>query len=278
MFIFAGRKPNVEIALPFYQRILDENPDTELHIWDLARDRSDSRYLRSIETSDRLQVRTEFAHLPRGINRVWSHYARPEYQDCAFVKADDDVLFIETDRFSAFLNAVEANPDYLLSARVYNNGACTFLEPDIQSGFETLGLPLLDVHLSVEYADLSHRWFFANWQTALNREPRLVTAPSWLSINLIGMTWTMLRQIASLIGTRSPAMIFDRHFPRRNARGRLVGHTVGDEGASNLQPMLLFNGMCAAHATFGPQEELMTDAQLTEYRKNFADIAIQYLS
>lgn len=279
LFVFAGRRPNLEIQMPFLQRIRDEHPNVEVHLWDLCRNHDDSKYLRTL-TGDRITVRRDFADLPQGagINQVWEHYALPAYRDCVFAKLDDDDLFIETNAFSTFIQAAVANPGSVISALTINNGASTDLLPDVWSGFEQLGIPLLDVHLSPEYAELSHRWFFQNWQTIIGKPPILTPVETWLSINMMAYTYEMGCKIAALIGTRSPHAIADRTFPRRNARGRMSGHHIGDEGAFNLQPRLIHHGMVAAHLGFGPQDALMPEALKTELRKNYADIGRQYLA
>ena len=258
------------MALPFYRRIAEQG--VEVHIWDLCRDEEDSHYLRSLD-GDGITVRTEFYN-PRKSSRgqvsVWGHYTRSEYQDCTFIKADDDVLFYETNKLQSFIAAAQDNPDAVVSALTINNGASTALLPEVWENFETLDMPLLDVHLSAEYAELSHRWFFQNWQTITNQSDTLVADETWLSINCIAYTWNLGRTISKRIGTRSPRNIADRVFdPRR--------HRVGDEGSVNLLPRMIHTGFVAGHATFGPQEKLMSDSLLTELRKLYADVASQYL-
>lgn len=271
MFVFAGRRPNIEIALPFYRRILAENPDSELHIWDLARERSDSAYLRTI-TGDRITVCTEFAgpNPWRSFNKVWLHYSHTAYSDAVFTKLDDDDLFLEVDDYQGFLAAAEANPDAAISALTINNGACTPHIPEVWEGFEKLGIPLLDVHLSAEYAELSHRWFFDHWAEVTAEPARVISTTDWLSINCMAMSWPVLRKVSRLVGSISPANIAGRTFTRRNR--------VGDEGAVNMLDRMIYTGMVCGHLTFGPQEKRMERGVLDEIRKHYADVARQYLN
>lgn len=270
MFVFAGRQPNIEIALPFYRRILAENPDTELHIWDLARSRSDSDYLRTI-TGDQILVRTEFAgpNPWRSFDKVWQHYAHSMYSQCVFTKLDDDDVFLEVDDYQGFLAAAIDNCDSVVSALTINNGACTPLIPEIWEGFEKLGIPLLDVHLSGAYAELSHFWFCDHWAELVGRTPELIPTEDWLSINCLALSWQALRRIARLNGTIPPPNIAGRTFTRRNR--------VGDEGAANMIPRLIYTGMVCGHLTFGPQEKRMSAGVLDGVRKLYADVATQYL-
>lgn len=276
LYAFWGRRENVELQLPYIRRILDENPDVEFHGWDLARDPADSKYLRSIR-GERIIVQTAFyGPLPsRGQTKVWRHYAGPQYRGTHFVKIDDDVIFLDTNRFKTFLKHSKSNPGKVLSALTINHGASTPLIPELWEAYETLNIPLLDVHLSADYAELCHRWFHTNWQTLLNQPTKTVPSKTWVSINCIAYTYEMGHTIASLIGTRSPNMIADREFPRLNAHGRLSGHRVGDEGAVNMQPVLIDTGMVAGHFTFGPQH--FTPDVERELRKLYADITTQYL-
>jgi hypothetical protein len=206
---------------------------------------------------------------------VWNHYTHPEYLDCVFVKCDDDVIFLETETFPGFVQAAMENPGSIISALTVNNGACTPLIPDIWAIFESMHIPLLDVHLHGEFAERCHRWFANHWETILNQPPSLVPASTWLSINCLALTHPMLCQISGLIGTQSPNQIADRTFPRLNAQGHMSGHLVGDEGAANLLPRLIYTGFTCSHFSFGPQH-MPTDLQ-TELRKQYADIAQQYL-
>lgn len=270
MFVFAGRRPNIEIALPFYRRILADNPDTELHIWDLARTREDSQYLRTIE-GERIWVRTEFAgpNPWRSFNKVWLHYSHSQYADTVFTKLDDDDLFLEVDDYHGFIRAAVDHPDAVVSALTINNGACTPLIPEVWSEFEKLGIPLLDVHLSGAYAEMSHRWFFDHWQDLCRVAPVLIPTEDWLSINCLAMSYPVLRRISRLNGTVPPAEIAGRTFTRRNR--------VGDEGAANMLPRLIYTGMVCGHLTFGPQEKRMPRGLLDEMRKHYSDVAAQYL-
>ena len=273
-FVFGGRQPNLEVALPFYQRILDENPDVEFHLWDLARDPQDHEYMRSLPTMDRFLVNSVFyqgnGRATNGQNKVWRHYTQQGFQDCIFVKADDDVLFYETDQFASFVEAAQDNPDRVISALTINNGASTRLIPDIWAGFESLDIPLLDVHLSTEYAELSHRWFFQNWQTITDHSPILTPTEDWLSINCIAYTWATGKKISARIGSRAPRHIAGRDFDPYRSK-------VGDEGSVNILPRLIHQGFVAGHLNFGPQIKQMDAGLLDELRKLYADVARQYL-
>lgn len=265
LYAFLGRRSNVELQMPFIRRILDESPDVVFHAWNLARLPEDAEFIRTL-SGDRVVVKNDFYNQPDGWNNVYRHYANPEYRDCVFVKFDDDIVFIETDRFKDLVEAVK--PGAIVSAQVINNGSCTPMEPELWTGFQKLGIHLLDVHLSNKYAEMSHQFFFKNWKNLISRDVKHFEPKSWLSINFIAMDWDTNRVIAERVGGPSPAKIMDRTWP--------VGQILGDEGAANEFPLVICRGFTVAHLGFGPQG--IDDIQADRWRREYRKIAEEYLS
>lgn len=266
-FMFAGRRGNLEVNLPVIRRILDDHPHVEFHLWNLARIPPDTEYIDSI-SDDRIIV-SKLARRAgyRYMSLVWQHYTHPRFADCRFVKIDDDVVFLEAERFGAFLDAIENNPDTVVSANTVNNGACTPFNTGLWNGFTDLNIPLLDVHQSNAYAEMAHEYFLEHWPSMLEQRVELAPTEDWLSINLIGMHWPMLCDIAGKIGTPSPEWIAGRRWE--------PGNTVGDEGAVNMFPRAVLRGFVVAHLGFGPQE--LTDQQEDGWRSRYAALGKKYL-
>lgn len=273
-FTFAGRRANMELQVPMMRRVLELNPDVDWHIWDLARDREDSRYLRTIE-GDRIRVCTQFAgeNPWERFDDVYRHYAHDDFRDHLFVKLDDDVVFLEAGRFSNFVAAIAANRGTVLSAKVINNGACTPTEPGLWNRYDRLRprIRLLDVHTSARYAEIAHQYFFDNWADLLEQNLELIPTEDWLSINVIGYDHAMARRFTELLGTPPPKWIAGRRFvPQR--------HRLGDEGMVNTLPRSIVQGFTACHLYFGPQAQRLTADKLDGFRKQYAEIGELYLS
>src|SRR6187402_559294 len=81
IFCFGGRRANIDLQLPFIRRILDQHPEVEYHLWDLARTAEDSAYLRSLD-GDRISVLTDFAgdNPWRRFDDVYRYYAGEQYR------------------------------------------------------------------------------------------------------------------------------------------------------------------------------------------------------
>jgi len=268
MYVFAGRRPNMELQMPFIYRILDEHPNVEFHVWNLSHTMHDSLFLRTIE-GDRITVINDYSNIPHArFNAVYRHYCDPKFSGYKFVKLDDDVVFIESGRFGDFLTAIA--DDVILSAKVVNNGACTPTEPGLWRGFEMLGIPLLDVHKHFPYAYVSHNYFFDHWPDMVEQPIELISTQDWLSINMIGYTWATGCRFAPLLRTPSPPHIAGRDFAPHQR--------LGDEGVANMFNRQIFQGMTACHLYFGPQLEQAGEEPFVKMRQRYAEIGQKYLS
>lgn len=273
MFMFGGRKADVELQLPFVLRILDEHPEVIYHLWDLARNPEDSEYLQSLKTlHPHLYVMTQFS----GAVEPWVHfddvyrfYTDVHWREHLFVKLDDDVVFLETERWSNFIGAIESNPQAVVSAKVVNNGACAPHWPPVYKTFLTYRMRLLDWHLKAKTALMSHGRFVDYWQDMVNETPKVIPTKEWLSINVIGYHWEMGVRVAKLLGTRSPRAIAGRPFTPRSR--------LGDEGTVNTLPRIIYQGFTACHLYFGPQARNMSEDALWQLRTEYGYIGKAYL-
>ena len=275
LFVFAGRRPNLELQLPLVRRILAEHPNVEYHVWNFSRTPQDRRYVKTIH-GPRITVFNQFG--PMAHNKAYNTYTQRRFQDCLFVKIDDDIVFLETARFAKFVEAVDTHRDYVVTANLVNNGACAPVQPEIWNLFTSLGMHLLDIHLSNEFADMVHHWFFEHYDEMLNQPIELIPSLDWLSINLIGYDWDMMCRMVDTVGTPHPAVLAGRPMSGwggREGPGRPYG-VFGDEGVFQALPRLIMRGFTAAHLTYGPQKA--SDEQLAVWREGYAKVGRRYLN
>lgn len=276
IFCFGGRRPNLELQLPFIRRILEDRPDVEYHLWNLAKDPGDDAYIRNLANGFKMprgqfKVRNDFAGKNpwEHFDDVYRSYTHPFFKKFRFVKLDDDDVFIQTKELGTFLDAIDQNPHAVVSANVINNGACMRADSALYGRYRSMGIPLLDVHKHPRFAQMSHEYFFDNWRTIVEREPQWVATSEWLSINCIGYDYEMGRTFASLLGTPHPRVVAGRRF-------RPVDK-LGDEGMVNTLPRLIVKGFTVAHLTFGPQEKKAPHIW-SDLRKRYAEIGQEYLN
>ncbi|ODR16034.1 hypothetical protein [Mycobacterium gordonae] len=285
VFVFAGRRPNLELQLPFAHRILQDHPNVEYHLWNFARNDEDREYIKTI-TGERITVWNGPAeqgfdspaptNAPGAVqfganehNAAYNHYANPEYRDHLFVKLDDDITFLETGRFGKFIEAIDTHRGCSLVANTINNGACTPLTPKLWSEFSKLGIPLLDIHRSNAFADAAHTYMRHHHDEVLDQPITLVPTEDWLSINAVGYDWEFLTNILKTIGTPHPPALAGRNM-------RNWGKRFGDEGVFQTRRRIIMQGFTAAHLSYGPQNP--TDEQLSRWRTGYAELAREYLS
>ncbi len=273
MFAFAGRRPNMELQLPYVADMLLKHPDVEYHLWDLARTSVDSRYLQSQQSYEQFGVFTQFAGggSPWGhFNDVYRHYAHPQYEGCRFIKLDDDVVFFDSKRIQEFIDRI--TPGIITSAQVINNGACTQTFPSLWKDYNAKlrrSVQLLNVHRSREYALMAHQHFFDHWMALIQKPIELEPTEDWLSINFIGYDYPMAKRIAELLETPSPRMIAGRPF-------RGVNDVLGDEGLVNTLPRQIATGFVAAHLYFGPQTAKLGADAVDTLRSTYTEIMESY--
>jgi hypothetical protein len=252
----AGRRPNMELQWPFIERILQQHSSVEVHVWNMARNPADNDYLQTL-SSDRVTVLNDVYALASSNEmlacwEVWRHYAAPQYQACLFIKIDDDVVFLQTGRFPAFLTAVDTCRGAVVSANIINNEAC-------------------------QHADLAHNYFFDHYTEMLDQPVELIPTEDWLSINCIGYDWRTGCRIAEQLGGPHPSIIAGREWEPSSP--------MGDEGMANMLSRIIVRGFLAAHLTFGSQEHAGIQAfgsqqhaeNLKSWRLRYHGIGQRYL-
>lgn len=264
----AGRRANMELLLPFLRRILAENPETELHIWDVARRPDDHAWLGTV-WGERITLIGDFYGYPEreAFVEIYRHYADEAYKDALFVKVDDDIVFIETKRFPQFVGAIRAYPDAIVSADTINNGACATLEPRLAAMFPDMESIALEAYQSADFARASHDWFFDELPV-IDAPMMAFLVKDWLSINLVGWTWATGANLSARLGQKPPDRIAGR---------RITQKRMGDEGAANTMRRIVLQGFTAAHLSFGPQHKQLPESYWQETRKQYQEIGKQYL-
>lgn len=70
----------------------------------------------------------------------YAHYNKNTYPNHVIIKADDDIVYIDTNGFNQFIQNRLANPDWLISfASTINNGVCAYYQQKMGLIPETIG-------------------------------------------------------------------------------------------------------------------------------------------
>jgi hypothetical protein len=304
LFEFAGRQENLSIQWPFIERLLEQYPAMEVHLWDLTRQPEDAQYIRRLAAQHQRVTVLDHLHTghpiacrypnmrrrPRGYPpckclRHKPPYEQPyiwyadhisEYQDAVFVKIDDDVLFLETDKFDDLIEPLvdpdAGNPNRIVSGNIINNVVAAKYEPELAQTMTRLfnvGDPTnhrndrrwWQLHTSGEFAKISHRWFFDNWQRLTNRGSIGIwerTRPGEaISINCIAFTFSTMQALAAAF----------EHDQR-----------LGDEGVVDQRLPWIARSFYVGHLTFGPQDIELRGHEIAALRAEYERIQKEYLS
>lgn len=296
-FEFAGREANMEVQRPHVTALLDAYPDSVFLLWDLTRKASDAAYIREWARADsRVSVMGNLhpghpikcrGPRRRGFPPCYCIVHKPPYEqvyrefvafpdgfsdDDVFVKFDDDVIWMDTDRFGEVLSFLETHPNAVASANVANNAVCAKYEPSlhahVREQFDIGGrLPTYDkdwwsLHTSAAFAELSLGWLAANLPPNRNdggigSQPPVRTRPGeTISINFIAMKYPTLRRAASM----------------------MVDGRLGDEGTIDSMLPWIIPNFRVAHLSFGPQEKGMGENGLSSIREAYSALSTKEAS
>ena len=292
-FTFAGRQANMEIQRPYIEALLEKYPESELHLWDLTREASDQFYLRQWASAHERVVYVGHLHPGHPIScmgdwrgpghrrcRCLKHH--PPYEDpyryyrdnpqrgdvpdfdddTVFVKFDDDVLWMDVDRFGEVLEFLETNQGAIASANVVNNAVCAKYEPSLMERCRSKFMlgdprdPKYDrdwwaMHINSDFAILSHQWMneYLHAEIHPTDEPPFRTRPGEaVSINFVAMKYPVLKGAADAMD----------HLDR-----------LGDEGAiDSFLPSIVPN-FRVAHLSFGPQERTLSPEKIQQIREQY---------
>lgn len=249
---FAGRRDRMSLLLGYAVAALRRGVISEYHVWDYARNATDQRW---ISTLPRLGPGI-LVHRPSGprYDAYYDHYREPEYGDAVFIKADDDIVFIDLEQLPAFIAYRRFDTEtFLLSANIVNNGVCAFH----QQAHGAVPRSLMELPYppggfcgalweSAQLATRLHRHFLAS--PALFPRPGTTIAPDRISINFIGYLGRDLRHLNGLRGDDEQALSVT--IPQRLGRVNRI-----------------FNPLVVSHLSFYSQDPGMGIAPLiTGYR------------
>ena len=104
--VFAGRRANLEIQFRYIDRLLDMGLIHEVHLWDFTRNAEDAAYLKKIGKYQVFHVDNKDSW-----GEYYSYYGKTFKAfktDCVVIKADDDIVYLDVDKFGDFIKHVKS--------------------------------------------------------------------------------------------------------------------------------------------------------------------------
>ena len=169
---FAGRQKYLEILFVYVDKLIQKGLVDEFHVWDYSRNIDDNRFIRNYCMS-RPKYRM-ISVFNDSFKEYYDFYTKARYPDpmTIIIKCDDDIVYIDIDQFSQFIENRRSYPDFLLaSAAVINNPVCNLLQ------FKLGILPidyfsdekLANIANDVETVTYIHRYFLEKRQAVIDK-------------------------------------------------------------------------------------------------------------
>lgn len=285
LFIFAGRQKYMDLQTPYLAEILRSLPAAELHIWNFSRNDHDNAYLQSLPSKlPRTKVFNEFY---AGRNEIttctksigvlcsctkcrvgnWSepykYYASQDGDEkTIYVKIDDDIIYIDTSRFRFFIEAIQANGKYIISANVMNNGICAILDNEVRNFVLHHKFATKEdleswwfLCASVDYFRFAHLHFLEKKNLLTREELQLVSIPrSRFSINTLGFNREIIQHIANQLG---------------------AGASMNDEHIiSTSCDILILKGFVTSHFHYSDQRSAINETEEDYFLDNYRRLPV----
>ena len=167
--VFAGRRRYMDVLIPYIQKLVDMKLVDEVHIWDYTRNTEDEKYLKTACDSFSL-----FSVSDKSTYReYYKYYTSEKYPDpqTVIIKCDDDIVFIDTSRFEAFITARRlATEPIFMSPSVINNPVCMSLQ--FQRGLLP-GFNKGSIGMTAQSAHQMHKYFLKKYKIFISDSNRI---------------------------------------------------------------------------------------------------------
>jgi len=309
---FAGREKYLEIQKEYIFKILDTYQNSEYHLWNFCRNAEDNEYVKRLaKQHSHIKVFNQY-YEGDNANTVckksvgvlcncqkcrvgkWTEpykaYAQmEEYKDAFFVKLDDDVVFVDCERFGDFVHTASLNRGKVISAFVINNGLCACFQEEYKNVVMQNNLAVYGVGkkhgvlnsivrkiglilqlpatpedwwylcTSVDFFRLSHKLFLSDVDSITRHVwDGLIPLPSSrFSINTICFDWNTMRKIAASLGSHA---------------------SMNDEAVISKEfTIYMDRNFTTSHFHFSDQRSRISDDEESDWLQKYARLAKEFV-
>ena len=125
---FAGRKYNLDILLKYIDKLVELNKVDEVHLWNYTKNDEDNDYVNNLK--DKYIIKHPKDKNNRGWDDYYDYYKKSLKDNDIIIKVDDDILFIDINKFDSFINERKQNDCFMLFPSIINNGVCAYYQQE----------------------------------------------------------------------------------------------------------------------------------------------------
>ena len=219
--IFCGRKKYLKIQMTYVDKLLEMDLISEVHLWAFTTNQDDLNYLHEL-TNKNNKCKIFYPHDPH--LHIWyyyyNYYLHNVRDDDIVIKADDDIVFIDTNKFEEFVNSV--NSDSLYFPNIINNDVCAYFQTKqnihnlfdyhVEDIIKLKGYtkPLTNWFLDYNKAYTIHELFLENQEKFKINSDEIVEYNNRISINFYAIKGSSLKKIYKNITIENS--IFDEDY------------------------------------------------------------------
>lgn len=125
--VFAGRRCYLEVLFRYVDALVRAGRIQEVHVWNYARDETDRTWVNGL-SRDAYRVIVPLDASPGQWDEYYKFYSEDPTlaDDDVLIKCDDDVVYIDVDKFGPFVDAIDGDRVFL--PNIVNNDVCAHLQ------------------------------------------------------------------------------------------------------------------------------------------------------
>lgn len=121
---FAGRRSCMSILMKYVHLLLEKDSIQEFHAWNFTRCDEDNVWVKSLHDPSKGIYVMPVANRERW-REYYKYYTPASFVNCVIVKTDDDIVYVDTEGFDAFITSRKRFPGFaLLFPSIVNNEMC----------------------------------------------------------------------------------------------------------------------------------------------------------
>ena len=124
MTCFAGRRRYLEILVRYVDKLITKGLVDEFHMWDYTRDPEDATWIReNCQRFKIFEVQDKYGTTGWNWTEYYSYYPKQNLDPMTvLIKCDDDIVFIDVDKFQSFIDKRRENPqNFIAFPSIVNN-------------------------------------------------------------------------------------------------------------------------------------------------------------
>lgn len=205
--IFAGRQKYLSILKVYLDILLDKNVIDEVHIWDYIKHNKDRLYVQHlVDENGKYSLKIPLKNL-RSWDGFYNYYYDHINENDILIKCDDDIVYIDTNKFETFVNSI--TEDYFYFPNIVNNDVLAYFQQqnNIHNLFD-YNIP----DINDRQYNYSNKWPLTNWYDTFNKaksihelfienpnkfhlnDKELIHYKSRISINLFACKGTLIKK------------------------------------------------------------------------------------